>query len=124
MEHLVQKINNVDFPIYSGKVTKCDISYHDLDGNTYRAVDATLIRNFLGTKVKFQIEYRQLTKAQLVYLVNLIRSEHFSVSYFDLRTAETSIGTFYSSADKEPIISSYENGGPIFDSFKFSLVEY
>lgn len=97
-----------------------------LDGDSYRSASGLLIRNVIAEKVKFELEFSPMNKAELQSLLSMLNSDKFEVTYEDMLTGVVKSGFFYhNDFVVKPIwIKNDENTNVIHDIFSVNLIEY
>lgn len=118
----IRTVNGQAIPVpKSIKVTR-----YDLDSDSYRSASGLLIRNKITEKMKFELEFAPMQKADLQDLLEILDSDKFEVTYEDIITGVTKTGQFYhGDLSIQPYwIKNDENTNVIYDSFSINLIEY
>lgn len=112
-------INNITPPSPIG----VEVEVQDVDYNSQRSADATLIRNVVATKVKFTLEFGIQQKAELQSFLASIKHDEFPIEYHDIFTDEVTTGTFYHGNIKLAV-KYISNSTTLFKSWTVSFIEY
>lgn len=118
----IRTINGQEAPIpQSLKATR-----YDLDGDSYRSASGLLIRNKIAVKMKFELVFPPMNKAELQALIAMLDSDKFEVTYEDIITGIVKSGYFYhNDFSVNPLwIKNDENTNVIYDEFSINLIEY
>jgi hypothetical protein len=99
---------------------------YTLDSDSYRSASGLLIRNPIANKMKFELEFSPMNKAELQSLLSMMDSEKFEIAYEDIITGSINYGNFYhNDFSIKPIwIKNDENTNVIHDVFSINLIEY
>lgn len=99
---------------------------YTLDKDSYRSASGLLIRNVLGKKIKFFLEFPPMNKTDIQALLTMLDSDSFTVTYEDIRDNTILSGTFYhGDIEIKPIwIKSEDNTNVLYDVFSTNLIEY
>lgn len=99
---------------------------YTLDKDSYRSASGLLIRNVLGNKMKFELTFPPMQKAELQSILALLDKDKFTVTYEDNITGIVKSGEFYrGDMSISPIwIKNQANTNVIYDVFSISLIEY
>ncbi|MCU7195934.1 DUF6711 family protein [Turicibacter sanguinis] len=101
----------------------CTIIYQDLDYDSGRAMDGSMLRNKLATKVSLNLEWNTISVQEMSRILKAINPTFFPVTYFSPEEGEFVTSEFYV-AEKSVPIYSYINGQIKYNAgFSFSLVE-
>lgn len=89
-----------------------------------RTLDAVMHRGKVADKDKFSITCRPLKPAQLGDLLNLLKNnEYLSVETDVYPAEEVAYLTMYNSSRSASVLTIYEDGTPMWEDFKFTLIE-
>jgi len=67
----------------------------DIDGNTARTIDGTMVRDRIAVKRKIEVSWAVLTKEELSTILNRVSDVFFEIEYIDPQTGANQRGTFY-----------------------------
>ena len=103
-------------------------SRNDVDGpNAGRLMTGEMVRDYIATKVRFDIACIPLTQSQLSMMLTLLKqhdNEGFlSVQYTDPETNTTMTGRFYTNNFSVEVRLRKANGIEYWDGLSFPLVE-
>ncbi len=118
----IRTINGQVPPIPS----KITTTRYTLDKDSYRSASGLLIRNPIAQKVKFELEFAPMNKAELQALMSMMDSEKFAVTYEDIITGAIKSGDFYHNdfSITPHWIKNDENTNVIHEVFSINLIEY
>ena len=98
-------------------------SRNDIDGqNAGRALDGTMIRDRVATKIRLDISCRPLKVPELKKLLNLIEPEYVEVQYDDPMMGRRT-GTFYANNNPASYCIRQPDGTEWWHDISFPLVE-
>lgn len=113
------------FTINGTKVTQpAEVVYgrYDLDSeDSFRALDGTMQRDRITTKVKLDCTWNALTASQMRHLLQAMDDVFFDINYYDPLEGQTT-KTFYV-GDRTAPVYSIANGKIIFKSFSANFIE-
>lgn len=116
----------VYFTINGTKVTQpAEVVYgrYDLDSeDSFRALDGTMQRDRITTKVKLDCSWNALTASQMSQLLQSMDAVFFDINYFDPFVGGYTTKTFYV-GDRTAPVYSIANGKVIFKSFSANFIE-
>jgi hypothetical protein len=110
-------VGGVDLPTPS----ELQVGIQDLSKGE-RNANGMMIIERIATKIKLEISYTFLSKADLSKVLNAVAPVFFSVSYLDPQTDSMRTGTFYC-GDRNCGMLSFTNGVPRYKDVKFNLIE-
>lgn len=118
------KINSVDIRPYI-KHGGVKWTRSDIDGpNAGRDMSGEMIRDYVATKIRFDISCRPLTQNELATVLSLIKPTTLFVTYTDLETNTVKTGSFYSNNFSTSIVLTQKNGTEYWDGLTFPLIEF
>lgn len=95
----------------------------DLDGNTTRTANGTLVRDRIAVKRKLQMSWSALTPAELSTLLTAVSPLFFDVTYPDPQTGTRITKTFYV-GDRTPAMAIYGDGSNIiWENLSMNFIE-
>ena len=98
-------------------------SRNDVDApNSGRALDGTMIRDRVATKIRLDITCRPLKADELSKLLNLIQPEYVSVEYDDPLMGRRT-GIFYANNNPATYCMRWADGTEWWNEVSFPLVE-
>ena len=98
-------------------------SRNDIDAqNAGRALDGTMIRDRVATKIRLDITCRPLTAEELSEVLNLIQPEYVLVQYDDPMLGRRT-GTFYANNNPASYCMRWPDGTEWWSDVTFPLVE-
>lgn len=102
------------------------IAKYDMDKDSYRTASGLLLRNKIGEKMKFFLEFAPMNKTSLTSLLTTFNSDKFVVTYENILTGSVVSGNFYhGDIEIEPIwIKNEANTDVLYNVFKINLIEY
>lgn len=119
---MVFKINNVDITPYIAN-EGLQWSRNDVDSpNAGRTMDATMYRDRVAIKYKWNVTCRPLLASELSTVLSLIKPEFFTVTYTDPTTQTVKTGTFYSN-DIPAQYLMHINGKEYWGGVTFPVIE-
>lgn len=96
----------------------------DVDGpNAGRDMNGNMIRDYLTTKIRWDISCRPLTQSELSTILTLIQPETVSVTYTDPVTNTTKSGNFYANNFTVSVAMFKKDGTEYWDGLSFPLIE-
>lgn len=114
------------FTIGGTRVTQpAEVVYgrYDLDSeDSFRALDGTMQRDRITTKVKLDCTWNALTDKQMSQLLKAMDAVFFDIYYFDPFEGHHITKTFYV-GDRTAPVYSIANGKIIFKSFSANFIE-
>ena len=72
----------------------CTIIYQDLDYDSGRAMDGSMMRNKLATKVSLNLEWNTISVQEMSRILKAIKPTFFPVTYFLLKRGSLSLPLF------------------------------
>lgn len=119
MKILIDGTDITDFIAFRG----LKWSRNDIDAqNAGRALDGTMIRDRVATKIRLDISCRPLKAEELRQLLNLIQAEYVSVQYDDPMMGHRT-GTFYANNNPASYCMMAADGTEWWHDVSFPLVE-
>lgn len=98
-------------------------SRNDIDAqNAGRALDGTMIRDRVATKIRLDVTCRPLKAEELKVVLNLIQPEYVKVTYDDPMLGRRT-GTFYANNNPASYCMLAEDGTEWWQEVSFPLVE-
>lgn len=98
-------------------------SRNDVDGSTAgRDMTGVMHRDYISTKVRWDVTCIPLTSAQLSTILTLIAPQSVTLTYTDPVTGTDVSGTFYSNNYPATVFTS--GGGGLWTGLAFPLIEY
>lgn len=98
-------------------------SRNDVDGpNAGRSLDGLMHRDYIATKVRWDVTCIPLTSAQLSTVLSLIAPQSVTLEYTDPVTGVDVSGTFYSNNYPATVFTS--EGGGLWMGLVFPLIEF
>jgi hypothetical protein len=76
-------------------VTFYTVGVMDIDGNTARTIDGTMVRDRIAVKRRVEVSWTVLTKEELSTILNRVSGVFFEVEYIDPQKGANRTGTFY-----------------------------
>lgn len=95
--------------VYVNKLTECQPSMNDIDGDSTRNTNGTMIRIVIAKKKKqFQLTFSMLTEEEKTAILNAVDPDdngtvNYTMTYVNEKGA-TVTGTFYSNTFTEEIV--------------------
>lgn len=119
---MVFKINNVDVTPYIAN-EGLQWSRNDVDSpNAGRTMDATMYRDRVAIKYKWNVTCRPLLESELSTVLSLIEPEFFSVTFTDPVTQEVRTAEYYSN-DVPAQYLMHINGKEYWSGVTFPVIE-
>lgn len=112
------KIDAVDMPIPS----KITVSYHDVDLDSQRNLEATMIRYKIAEKTKLNLEWKGLHMDKTSLILNAVEPKFVDITYADPKKGVFTTKTFYAGDRVVPIFTAIDDNY-IWESLTFSLTE-
>lgn len=97
------------------------ITISDIDGETGRNANGTMIRDRITTKRKLDCEWGMLTQNEISQLLNAVNPVFFTVSYLDPQRGR-STGTFYVGDRSSPVYTLTNQFKP-WSGLKMNFIE-
>ena len=113
------KINGV--AIATPKSFQVDIS--DLDGETGRNANGTLIRDRIATKRKLSCAWPSLSMGEVSTLLQAVENKSFTVEYPDPMAGANMTKTFYV-GDRQMPVYMKKNGQVVWEGLTMNFIEY
>lgn len=112
-------INNIEFFPAS-----CTFELETFDGeNAGRALDGTMCRDVIATKIKLNLEWNAISAADMSKLLTALDAPFFTVRYFNPQKGQFATDTFYCGNRTIPVYS-FVNGQIQYDSgFSVNLIQ-
>lgn len=117
------KINGLDITPYiaSGGL---QWQREDVDGpNAGRAMDASLLRDRIATKVRWDVTCRPLTGEELNIVLSAIQPEFVSLQYWDPITGSVLTNQFYSNNVPASFLFKQRTGKELWGGVTFPLIQ-
>lgn len=112
------KINDTTVVIPSAMT----VGIMDIDGESNRTADGTMIRDRIATKRKLQCSWNALTTTEMSTLLQSMNDEFFSVQYLDPYTGTEQTKTFYV-GDRSAPVYRLVSGKELWSGLKADFVE-
>ncbi len=113
------KINGV--AIATPKSFQVDIS--DLDGETSRNANGTLIRDRITTKRKLNCAWASLSMAEVSTLLQAVKNKSFTIEYPDPMEGASITKTFYV-GDRQMPVYMIKSGQVVWEGLTMNFIEY
>lgn len=97
------------------------VSISDIDGDTGRNANGTIVRDRVAIKRKIELEWGMLTQAEISQLLNAVSSVFFSVTFIDPQQGQVT-KTMYVGDRSAPVFSFNEKFKP-WSGLKMNLIE-
>lgn len=97
------------------------ISISDVDGDTGRNANGTIVRDRVAIKRKIELEWGMLTQAEISQLLNAVSSVFFNVTFIDPQQGQVT-KTMYVGDRSAPVFSFNEKFKP-WSGLKMNLIE-
>lgn len=98
-------------------------SRNDVDGpNAGRSLDGVMHRDYISTKVRWDVTCIPLTSSQLSTILALIAPQSVTLEYTDPVTGTDVTGTFYSNNFPATMVTSGNSG--LWTGLDFPLIEF
>ena len=111
-------INNVE--VKDTKVLKVEIQ--DIDKNSERNANGTMVRTRVATKRKITVEWSPLSNSEISKILKAMQDVFFTVKYTDPMVGGTTTKTFYVGDRTAPVLKVINNVTR-WEGLKTSLVE-
>ena len=96
----------------------------DVDGpNAGRAMDATMIRDRVATKIRWDVTCRPLTGTELNTILSAIQPVFVTLKYWDPITGSTMTGQFYSNNIPASFLMKRRDGTEFWGGVTFPLIQ-
>lgn len=96
----------------------------DVDGpNAGRSMDATMIRDRIATKIRWDVTCRPLTGEELNTILSLVHPVFVTVTYWDPITGATLTDSFYSNNIPASYLIRRRNGEELWGGVTFPLIQ-
>ena len=103
-------------------VTDYAVGIMDIDGNSARTVDGTMVRDRIAVKRKLEVFWAVLTKEELSIILNRVSDVFFEVEYIDSQSGTAKTGAFYV-GNRTASGLAYCNGVISWKDVKMSFIE-
>lgn len=122
MLYHIRTINGVTPPI----PTELTMTRYTLDYDSKRNAAGKLLRNPVAQKVKFELKFPPMNKADMTSVLQMLDSESFIVQYENMFTGIVESGTFYHGDISVDIlhVRGETNEDVWFKAFSINLIEY
>ena len=97
------------------------VSISDIDGDTGRNANGTIVRDRVAIKRKIELEWGMLTQAEISQLLNAVSSVFFNVTFIDPQQGQVT-KTMYVGDRSAPVFSFNEKFKP-WSGLKMNLIE-
>lgn len=97
------------------------VSISDIDGDTGRNANGTIVRDRVAIKRKIELEWGMLTQAEISKLLNAVSSVFFNVTFIDPQQGQVT-KTMYVGDRSAPVFSFNEKFKP-WSGLKMNLIE-
>lgn len=97
------------------------VSISDIDGDTGRNANGTIVRDRVAIKRKIELEWGMLTQAEISQLLNAVSNVFFSVTFIDPQQGKVT-KTMYVGDRSAPVFSFNEKFKP-WSGLKMNLIE-
>lgn len=96
----------------------------DVDGEgAGRALDGTLMRNRMATKIRLDVTCRPLTSAEASIVLSAVMPEWVSVTYYDPQMGSVITKTMYSNNNPASFLIKHSDGTEWWSGITFPLIE-
>lgn len=96
----------------------------DVDGpNAGRGMDATMIRDRIATKIRWDVTCRPLTGEELNLILSKIQPEFVALQYWDPITGDVLTGQFYSNNIPASFLIKRRDGTELWGGVTFPLIQ-